>query len=427
MPDVRRAAANTLLALLLNLSARASGTLAFILIGRLAGPTEAGTFSLALGYLAIINTVFLGLDDVLVRECTRTPERLGELLASYGVLRLGLSVAVWLGLIALLGALGLYSIGDWLVIVIVAGSVLLETFSAINQAAMQALGDFTWPLVATLAVAAVRVGGALLAILVQTGIMGVAVAWPIGSLVGALVMVAPGLRQLRIYGGRATLRFNRTAARQLWHTLRGFSAVSILAGLEYQLDVVLLSVMLSMTAVAWYSAAVTIVSVVLLLSQAYRMVLFPALVKTLHQSPLAARRLLQRSVLIMLGSALPIAAGITWLAPQLVEFLYGDSFNNSAAILQVLIWSVVLFFLNVPLVRFLLASGAQSSVWQMLLLSLSVNVVANLTLIPQAGGLGSAYARLASSSLFCILAGWQTVRGLSRLETATFVPTDGDS
>lgn len=418
MPNARRVAANTLLALLLNLSLRASGTLAFILIGRLAGPTEAGIFSLSLGYLAILNTLFLGLDDVLVRECTRTPERLGELLASYGVLRIGLSVSVWLGLLALLGALGLYSIDDWLVIAIVAGSVLLETFSAISQAAMQALGDFTWPLVATLATSIVRVGGAVLAMLVQAGIMGVAVAWPIGSLVGALALTAPGLRQLRTFGGRATLRFNRTTARQLWRTLRGFSAVSILAGLEYQLDVVLLSILLSMTEVAWYSAAVTIVSVVLLLSQAYRMVLFPALVKTLHESPLAARRLLQRSVLIMLGSALPIALGTTWLAPQLVSFLYGDSFNNSAWILQVLIWSVVFFFLNVPLVRFLLASGAQSTVWRMLLVSLSVNVAANLILIPQAGGMGSAYARLASSSLFCILAGWQTVRGLNRLKAA---------
>ena len=178
-----------------------------------------------------------------------------------------------------------------------------------------------------------------------------------------------------------------------------------------------------MTVVAWYSAAVTIVSVVLLLSQAYRMVLFPALIRTLNESPAATRRLLKRSVLIMLGSAVPIAAGITWLAPQMITFLYGNTFGNSVPVLQGLIWGVVFFFVNVPLVRFLLASGEQSTVWRMFLISLTVNVTSNLILIPQIGIIGSVYARLASSSLFCALAGWQTVRSLKRLKAKPLAPT----
>jgi O-antigen/teichoic acid export membrane protein len=62
---------NTTFSFILNLSLRAAGTLTFIAIGRLSQPADAGTFSLALRYLAILNTLFLGLDDVLVRECTR--------------------------------------------------------------------------------------------------------------------------------------------------------------------------------------------------------------------------------------------------------------------------------------------------------------------------------------------------------------------
>jgi O-antigen/teichoic acid export membrane protein len=426
MLNRRQIIKNTTFSFILNLSLRAAGTLTFIAIGRLSQPADAGTFSLALGYLAILNTLFLGLDDVLVRECTRMPHRIAELAVTYGVLRVVASLTAWLALLIVLAVLGLYSTGEWIALAVITSSILFDTFSSIGQSILYSRDSFGWPLVATAVTSFVRVGGALLALLAQRGLLAVALAWPIGSAVGVFVIIIPLTPVLRELGGWRVFRFDRPLARQLWRTIRGFSVVSILAGLEYQLDVILLSILLSRTDVAWYSAAVTIMLIVLLISQAYRMVLYPTLVRALHESPAAARRLIKRSVLVMAGLALPLAGLISLAAPYIIQVLYGDKFSAAIPILQVLIWNTVFFFLNVPLVRFMLASDGQSTVWQTLLLSLSVNVLVNLLLIPQVGAMGAAYARLCSSGLFCAVMGWHVTQRLRNGAVGSINQVGGD-
>jgi O-antigen/teichoic acid export membrane protein len=414
MPNRRHLFKNATLAFVLNLSLRAAGTLTFIALGRLDQPASAGTFSLALGYLAILNTLFLGLDDVLVRECARTPQRTATLAATYGAMRMITSIVAWGALLLLLRVLGLYSTSDLAFLAIITSSILLDTFSSIGQAIMFGFGHFGWPLASTAAMSLTRVGGAMLALLSGQGLFAVAWAWPIGSLVGDLVLLVPLGRLLRQFGGWRTLRIKGDLSSQLFKSLRGFSVVSILAGLEYQLDVVLLSILLTRADVAWYSAAVTIMLIVVLISQAYRMAVYPALVVAVNESAAAASRLLKKSLLLMAGVALPLAVGVSLMAPFIIRFLYGPAFDAAISILQLLIWNVVFFFVNVPLVRFMLATDQQSAVWKTLLVSLTVNFVTNLVLIPRIGVAGAVYARLCSSGIFCVLLGWQVARRVNR-------------
>ncbi len=83
-----RLAQRTPVILLANALLRAAGTLVFIFVGRISGPEDAGVLSLALGYLAILTTLFTGLDDLLIREVTAAPKRVTALLLAYAVLRL---------------------------------------------------------------------------------------------------------------------------------------------------------------------------------------------------------------------------------------------------------------------------------------------------------------------------------------------------
>lgn len=392
------------------MSQRAAGTLTFVAIGRLGQPADAGTFSLALGYLAILTTLFVGLDDVLVRESARMPGRTPALFATYSVIRFVASVAAWLVLLIVLGVLRLYSASDLIVLAIITGSILIDTFTALSQSVLNAHDHFGWPLVAASVGSIVKLIGVIAALITQRGLLLIAFAWPIGSFAGALALAGALVRHLRQFGGRADFKYDRPVARQLLKVMPAFSATSILAGLEYQLDVVLLSILLSRVEVAWYSAAVTIMMIVLLVSQAYRMVLYPALVRALAQPENVLRRLVKRSMWIMGGLAVPLAVIITWLGPELIVLVYGTRFAPAGPIMQVLIWNVVYFFLNVPLVRFMLATGGQTNVWRTLLISLTINVVANLVLIPRFGAIGAAYARLCSSGTFTTLIGWQVAR-----------------
>src|SRR5512141_640034 len=163
--------ANTALSLAFNLSQRAAGTLTFIAIGHLGQPAEAGTFSLALGYLAILTTLFVGLDDVLVRESARTPERTPALFATYSAIRFVVGIAAWLALLIALGVLQLYSSADLTVLAIITGSILIDTFTALGQSVLNAHGHFGWPLVAASIGATVKLIGAIIALIAQRGLL----------------------------------------------------------------------------------------------------------------------------------------------------------------------------------------------------------------------------------------------------------------
>jgi O-antigen/teichoic acid export membrane protein len=234
--------------------------------------------------------------------------------------------------------------------------------------------------------------------LTQQSLTGLAWAWPLGS----VVMVVVTLISVNPFKG--TLTFNLHRVGELLRVLPSFSGVSLLSALEYQLDVILLSVLLTHTDVAVYSAAATIMAIVLIGAQAYRMVLYPKLVETLTHRPTATGRWVGYSIVGLGGLAALTALGIFFVAPVLIELIYGEHLLAAAPVLRVLIWNVVLVFITVPLVRLLVASNRQARVWQLLLISVGINVSANWMLIPALGPLGAAYARLLSSSLFCLLA-----------------------
>ena len=69
MNTIQRLLSNTFLAFISNTIAKVSGSILFIIIGRLIGPDEAGIFSLGITYYTILMALStFGLHDLLVRE-----------------------------------------------------------------------------------------------------------------------------------------------------------------------------------------------------------------------------------------------------------------------------------------------------------------------------------------------------------------------
>lgn len=402
---------NTGLSLALNIIARATGTVAFILISRNRTLADAGIFSLALGYLAILSTLFAGLDDYLVRESARSLVQISPLAITYVVIRGWFSLLCGLLLLAVLGFLHLYTFTEQLVIGIIILSLIIEAVVATIQAVLNAQHRFGWPLATILVGAVVRLTWVIGALWAHQDLIGLAWAWPLGALVMVVIAFLPFRRSRSL---RTEIHFDLEFVGSIVRALPAFSGVSLLSALEYQLDVIMLSILLTREDVAVYSAAATIMAIVLTLAQAYRMVLYPVLIQSLTHRPTATSRLVGYSVILM-GSLAVLASALVFLTtPGLIRLIYGGRLAMAEPILRVLIWNVVLAFVNVPLVRFLMAANGQTLVWQFLLISVTLNVCANLVLIPMLGSLGPACARLISSSIFCGLAGQAVWRRLPR-------------
>jgi len=396
-----RLARNTGYAAIANAVPRAAGLLVFILLGRLAGLEAAGSFSLALGALAVLTTFFAALDDLLIREIVSDPERTAAHLASYGVLRVVVAAVA-----ALLFTVGLSRFShldgpQTAVVAVILSTAVIEALAALGQAPLYARGNFALPLIAVCTTAAFRVGAGALILFRGGGELLTALVWPVGALLGGILMLFGAVKGLQ---PRAGVGHANTQARALIaryaRLMPVFGLMGLLSGLEYQLDVMFLARFWGAAEVAIYSAAAAIVAIPAVLSQGHRMALFPTLVKQRREAPHQLRQTVMRSVRTLAAAGFVAAIVIALLAPWLVRLVFGEGFEATIPVLRILAWNIIFIFTGVPLVRLLLAAADQAFVSRALAVSLTINVTGNWLLAPAFGARGSALVRLVSSAAF---------------------------
>jgi O-antigen/teichoic acid export membrane protein len=183
----------------------------------------------------------------------------------------------------------------------------------------------------------------------------------------------------------------------------GFTITTIYA----QLDIVLLQLFKNFQMVGWYSAANKYIDAVAWVPQSAMGVVFPAL------SLLGAsdhRRLAfayEKSFKMLALIGLPLAVGLGVMAGSIVHFTRG--FEQSIPALQILAPSVVLLFVNNAFIYTLTAINRQLDFTRLAIVTLAVNLVLNLLLIPAYGYLGAAAASTATeAALFA--GGWWLLR-----------------
>jgi O-antigen/teichoic acid export membrane protein len=112
-------------------------------------------------------------------------------------------------------------------------------------------------------------------------------------------------------------------------------------------------------------------------------------------------------MLALLG--LPLAVGIGITAPALIRLAAPSGFDPAIPALQILAPSVVLLFVNNAFVYTLTAMNRQLDFTRLCLVTLVVNLVLNLALIPPYGYLGAA-AGSTLTELALFVGGWWLLR-----------------
>jgi O-antigen/teichoic acid export membrane protein len=116
--------------------------------------------------------------------------------------------------------------------------------------------------------------------------------------------------------------------------------------------------------------------------------------------------------------AIPLAAGGTLLAGDLITLLFGSQFSPAGRALQILIWVVPLMTCRVVLWNTLLSRGFQRILLQCTAYSAAVNAVLNLLLIRRYSYLGSSVAMVAAEGVLLILMYRQVAGKVIRLPLA---------
>ena len=219
----------------------------------------------------------------------------------------------------------------------------------------------------------------------------------------AIELVITGLLYLVIYqrlsGGLLALRANRLEIKRLWKDSRWLLMSGIAAIVYLKVDQVMLGLMLDKYAVGVYAAAARVSEVWYFIPAAIVTSFFPKLVTVKRTDTKLYRVEIQRLNDILFTLAVAIAIVVSIIGDELVVWLFGSAYSDSAEIVLVHIWGAVFVFMRELFSKWLLAE----SFFTLSLLTQGLGAIANVGLnyflIPIYGPLGAAYATVISYSV----------------------------
>jgi O-antigen/teichoic acid export membrane protein len=417
---------NSVFSFVASIVTKVVNTLVFILIARRLTVNDVGVYSLALTYSIIfVQIASWGLDQLLIREVARHREEAGRYLVNFALMRLLFSLLVYI-LLALIVVLVIrYERVTACVLLLVGVTIVFDSVSNICQAVFIAFERLVYITYGSLVMSLFKLG-ATWAGLRGTGGLTLLAGIIVGaSLAGMLFNLGAVWRRFvgeELSENRAGKQIDLSAWPIWLYQAFPFTFVVLFYTLDYQLDVVLLSVWRGEEAVGLYGAATTVLFVLLFIPQAFREATFPIMSRLYSSNPKALRQLYSASARWLLAIALPIALGTTLIADDLMPLLYKEAFRESGRVLQITIWSILFLFLNVPNGRLMIVAGKQREVAWFAIISMSTNLLLNVILIPSQSYIGTALARLASAALFFSLIYIYTYRHLMRFNLLTILP-----
>lgn len=177
-----------------------------------------------------------------------------------------------------------------------------------------------------------------------------------------------------------------------------FGLIGFALGLSYKFDSVLLSYR-SQTETGLYNSVYNLVFSAVILSNALNTALYPSLTRQAARHPESLPRVYAHALRYLLIIALPIAAGVTALAGQLVPFLFGNKYVGAAPALALIIWAVPLMYTSEFLGYVVLIAGQERYVVRSVIISTACNIAVNLALVPVYGYLAAAAMTVATEAI----------------------------
>ncbi|MFN3189911.1 MAG: flippase [Aureliella sp.] len=171
---------------------------------------------------------------------------------------------------------------------------------------------------------------------------------------------------------------------------RVFAAENWTATINRALDVIILSWITGEVAAGVYSAAWKIVRLGSVLAKSYTTAIFPVMSRMHGRADNALSRLYRETIRFMCVAAFPAIALVSVIPDRIIGLLFDEEYAAAAAVLQVLIWFLLVEFLNPFLSHLLFARGKQKDSMQVAFISLSVNSVATYLFVSQLGAVGAA-------------------------------------
>jgi len=153
----------------------------------------------------------------------------------------------------------------------------------------------------------------------------------------------------------------------------------------------------------WYNAAIKIVNFTFFVPALTSLAFFPSFSVIFNTSKEKFQEIFDHYLKIMIFFSIPLILGGILLAPQIINFIYNDSFAPSILIFQILIIMAGIFFVSNPFILVLIAANQQIKYFLIAFFAALFNLVFNLLLIPKFSFYGASIISLSTRLLILIL------------------------
>jgi O-antigen/teichoic acid export membrane protein len=382
-----------------DLVTRAGHIVLSFLVARILQAGGLGIYSTAIAYYGLLSVASgMGAQDFLVREIARERDRTNRYVihaSVMGIVVAVLAVVIFAEILPYLNYSAELTSGMYVVIL----AIIPGTLNTIQHAVFVAHQRVEFVFYTRFVGTVINVGLSLFLLLQGYGIVSLLIAFVV---VEYVVMIC-----LFIFINRYIVRlhweFNLASAKKLVWEMRTFAALSILAALFAQPEIIILSFFKNEDQMGYYSGAIKLASFWFVISQMYMANVYPALSRSYRLAEQKFQILQDKSIKYLLAASLPLTAGMIAVAGPIVKLAYGPGFEPAALLLQVLAWNIPSAFVSAVLWRVLAARNRQDSVLWVRIITLFTRLGIGYLLIWRWGALGAAISAPANLLLNTIL------------------------
>jgi len=367
------------------------GFVLIIYIANVYGVAWQGKFSILLAFLNIFQVlVSFGLPRLITREVARDAAA-GNRFFWAGLAGQGLTTLAFMVLMAGVVALMPYPADTKQMLWLAVLALPLFTLYSVAGALLRAHERMHYLVYAEVASSIAQLAVAVILLSAGGSVLALAAIRIAGLSLAAVAVAAAALRLGYITRPAWDGAFTRGLLRQS----TDFFGMAAFDALLQRLDVLILSVLAGEIAAGLYDAAFQFVKVLMTLVLSFTDAIYPTLsrlhVQARERFALATGKALSYGFILLL----PVAAGTTLLAPDLIALLYRrPDYAPAAEVLAVLSWALLAYFGQILLTRVLMAGAHPHLAFQITAAMVGVGVVVLAGLSAWLGPSGAAWGLL---------------------------------
>ena len=176
--------------------------------------------------------------------------------------------------------------------------------------------------------------------------------------------------------------------------------------LDNRLDNILLSFFSTESEIGVYGAAMAVIVALSMVPEGYRIAILPVMSRYQQDDSTLLPSLFNRSYKFLLALAIPLVTATLIMADEIIRLIYREDLDGAILALRILAFGIIFIYLNILNNRLLIVHNRQDLIAKILLITLCINLIANVILMPRFGATGAAVARTLSLLSIFILSSW---------------------